>query len=175
MRGGVWEAWQTLATTDYALPRDGSAAMTGTLRVNSDAIITGGLEVGEFVDFHTPLEPIDTHDYSARLTLDRNSKEPYWVKAEVGTYNILHTGNKPSGSYTGNGSATERSIAMVGAIGHAVLVWSNNGAIIITRVGGFGTKVLDYGACHFEGDYTKIATTDSLLNASGDTYHYQVL
>ena len=45
-------------------------------------------------------------------------------------YNILHTGNKPTGTYTGNGSATERTIE-TGGIGSVVAIWSTNSLAII--------------------------------------------
>lgn len=116
--------------------------------------------------------------WCSRFALLKDSLK-LWTKTS-GAYNtILHTGNKPSGSYTGNGDATERTIE-IGGIGHGVLIWSSNGAAIVTKAGGYklyDTTVsgLPYANCRFDGTNLVIASTDLCLNASGVFYGYQVL
>lgn len=96
------------------------------------------------------------------------------------TYNILHTGNKPSGSYTGNGDATERTIA-IGGIGGAVALWSGEwGYGVIYPVGGIianmnGAKYFGGAEVAYVNGMLTLKSTDNLLNASGVTYYYQVL
>jgi len=97
-------------------------------------------------------------------------------------YNLLHTGNKPSGTYTGNGSATSRTVDTKG-IGSAVLVTgASSYAMFVTKVGGIGLSnngdtplLLSYAKCHYENGILTIATDSATVNASGGTYTYQVL
>lgn len=92
---------------------------------------------------------------------------------------ILHTGNKPSGSYTGNGSATARTIK-VGGLGEAILIHSTNDFALVCYNGAIlkvGTDVI--GITQSEVKYEKgvltIKSTRSVLNTNGVTYYYQVL
>lgn len=92
---------------------------------------------------------------------------------------LLHTGNKPTGTYTGNGDATERRIK-VGGIGKVVYVFNTRGLAIVTTG---GTAVFPNG-----GEFTWISATtlDSLtmeivlktdnanLNGSNLAFNYQV-
>lgn len=96
-------------------------------------------------------------------------------------YSVLHTGNKPSGSYTGNGSATARTIE-TGGIGNALLLRGGNGAsAIISNAGAIiwdtsgVVTVLSNNEINFWDGVLTIKTTNSFLNASGVTYNYQVL
>lgn len=94
---------------------------------------------------------------------------------------LLHTGNKPTGAYTGNGSATARTIN-IGGIGNALVingpyttVWvGNNGAIGIyqdsTTVG-----FLNKSEILFKDGVLTISTAKGLVNESGETFTYQVL
>lgn len=100
------------------------------------------------------------------------------------TYEILHTGNKPAGSYTGNGDATARTID-VGGIwngAQAILIVSAKGGVIVT--GGLaigwsssgGAVSIAYSEAHYISDMKlTLATTNELLNAAGVTYSYRVL
>lgn len=100
------------------------------------------------------------------------------------TYNILHTGNKPSGSYTGNGDATPRTIE-IGGLGDVVAIMSSSGSALV--FGGIGALVQSAvsGANRVASSEVKVtnnsncvltlATTNGIFNASGITYYYQVL
>lgn len=97
-----------------------------------------------------------------------------------GTANtLLHTGNKPSGTYTGNGDATVRTIA-TGGIGSVIAIWSARGIGIVMPGGAFGKKgdsvvKYDYGVANAANGNLKMATTDSFFNENGVTYSYLVL
>lgn len=92
---------------------------------------------------------------------------------------ILHTGNKPSGSYTGNGSSVERTIE-VGGFGDAIFIRSTNdfalvcynGAIlkVDTSVSGITKSEVKY-----ENGVLTMKSTKSALNTNGVIYYYQVL
>ena len=92
-------------------------------------------------------------------------------------HTLLHTGNKPSGTYTGNGDATERRIE-TGGTGSVCMIWKNGASCIATSGGAFGMVVNEfitsYHASFINGTII-MQTTDDMLNASGETYYYQVL
>lgn len=115
-----------------------------------------------------------------------NVNKPFFRKDGVET-DILHTGNKPSGSYTGNGSATSRTIA-TGGIGNCCLVYRIDGAVmaIVSPNGATTTITLDgyTGSSHsfisnskmaFSNGVLTIATDNANVNMSGAIFYYQVL
>lgn len=94
-------------------------------------------------------------------------------------YNLHGGHNKTSGAYTGNGSATSRTI-YTGGIGNVVFITSNKGTAILSNGSGItfnssGVASLLYSAAHFIDGTLTIASTSSFVNASGVTYTYQVL
>ena len=104
---------------------------------------------------------------------------PVFVDNDGSPKTLLHRGNKPSGSYTGNGDATSRTINTSG-IGSVVQIWGNGTSVLITEDGGrkkSSTTLsgLSYYECTFKSGVLTLATTDTSLNASGVTYYYQVL
>ena len=95
-------------------------------------------------------------------------------------YSFHHTGNKPSGTYTGNGSAAERKIP-IGGIGRYLLIHADtyNNAIItpngrINFVYSTGSVKVGDGA-RFENGVLTLTVDDGGVNAGGRVYHYQVL
>lgn len=106
----------------------------------------------------------------------------FQVRSNGANYNILHTGNKTTGTYTGNGSATSRTID-TGGLGSvcAITNSTNSTCILATRVGGFGeigSSGLDkfaYSDVHFVDGVLTLVSTATALNANGITYTYQVL
>lgn len=103
-----------------------------------------------------------------------------------GSYNIFGEHNKPSGSYTGNGSATERVID-VGGIGHSILVWSSTNTTIALVTNNAGAlcktettvKALKNSAVGMSDGSSSaklnLVTDDVTLNANGVTYYYRLL
>lgn len=93
---------------------------------------------------------------------------------------LLHTGNKPTGTYTGNGSATERTIN-TGGIGNAVLIYAGNNLFSIVSTNGAislgNTTIVGYlnTEVKFVNGVLTIASTSSAFNLSNITYYYQVL
>ncbi len=165
---------------DHALARDGSNAMTGNLTIQKSGCVNGGIS--------TDTGAVSVHSYGewgkgCALFIPSDLSPAGWdnlafLKGSE-RHTILHTGNKPSGSYTGNGDATLREIA-TGGIGSVVVVWSQNGVAIITATDGAicktGTTVTGITAaeCSAVNGVIKTATTNELLNANGITYNYQV-
>lgn len=97
---------------------------------------------------------------------------------------LLHTGNKPTGTYTGNGDATQRTIN-TGGVGNWIAITNNSNAseVFISVNGGFGKKhdgtnastVGLVNSCGFSNGNLQFWTDDYSINASGVTYTYQVL
>lgn len=99
--------------------------------------------------------------------------------ASNGAQTILHTGNKPSGFYTGNGDATARTIE-TGGIGSAILIRSTNGSAFVVNGAGWSISngqiaIVVYATANFNNGVLTLATNHAALNASGVTYYYQVL
>lgn len=125
---GVWKGdtfggWKELATTDYALPRDGSAAMTGNLKIVKDVpvmqLISPNAANGsgyiiknatETADYHTSVVDEDASGTTAGLGIDATAQALY-AQVNNMAYPILHTGNLASlgvaqiasGTYEGTG------------------------------------------------------------------------
>ena len=92
-------------------------------------------------------------------------------------YNMYGEHNKPSKSYTGNGSATERKIP-VGGIGNVLFMYNANyfmfvwpsGAIAVGRSG--TVTAFENSELRFYDGYLTIASTSSFCNGNGVEYPY---
>lgn len=164
--------------------------MMGTLNFNPGNHGTRRGQISKSVnsstgeDYGTHINDRDVNGDSILLMVQALSKQVAIQTITNGAYSqkytFLHTGNKPSGYYTGNGDATSRTLE-IGALGRVVAVWSNNGSALIVNAVGFGRandglKEISGGNV-FVGSTGNLvlSTTNALLNASGVTYNYQVL
>ena len=129
--------------------------------------------------------PTDERALTIRTSAKTELAKAFYFKDKVnGTtkdYFIFGEHNKPSGTYTGNGSATERTINIGGFCG-AVLVTSTSGAAILMSTGGIGQagstlKGIAWGQGYYNvgGSKLVIKTDDALLNANGTTYAWRAL
>lgn len=124
---------------------------------------------------HIALANIETAPNDARAVYLWNSTAP-------AQQCLFHTqANKPSGSYTGNGSATTRTIE-TGGIGNVCAVWTGDGTsmALVTPCGALvetsGTAAaLASSAVKFADGVLSITSAGTEVNASGVTYYYQVL
>lgn len=115
----------------------------------------------------------------------------FWDTPKNRSYNMFGENNKPIGSYTGNGSSTQRTIVVENILesrGLLLYAYKNNnayasalvlqtGAILINSTGTvsgvpFAQARWSYGSG--KGNLV-LATTNACLNENGITYHYQVL
>jgi hypothetical protein len=93
---------------------------------------------------------------------------------------VLHTGNKPSGSYTGNGDATARQIN-VGGVGETLRIANSVlGIAFVTKQGAHciaedGTLILPPSECKFENGTLTMATNASIVNGNGYNFYYELL
>ena len=170
----VWTDWDSNAfASDLAnyLPLSG-----GKLTKSNTPLIleSTGEGVGSFLAFKNT--HVAGHDYIGW----RNHK--FCVQVNGGEdKEVLHTGNKPSGSYTGNGDATERTIN-VGGIGKVLFVRSSNGyETYVSEFGAFylnagvNLQVIKYTEYSFVNGVLKIATTNEAVNHAGSTHDYWLL
>lgn len=101
------------------------------------------------------------------------------VEDVIETYQVLHTGNKPSGAYMGNGSAKARSIN-TGGIGNFCMVWREGvvGCILVGPEGAICSidgSVTTVEEITFVDGMLNIASSSSHYNGSSKVYDYQVL
>lgn len=111
------------------------------------------------------------------------ANNPIFYGANGSIKTLLHTGNKPSGSYTGNGDATERWIE-TGGIGNALVIFADTTVghvgMIVTPRGAFGQQggqnvCLNATPALYSGGALRITTDSPCLNENGITYNYTVL
>lgn len=175
-----------------ALARDGSNTMTGMLKV-PNGIAVNKLRVEDWGSGEALIRFYDRNGNGNRYisiwdkTKTDSLKTALLFAEEVnGVYSvnqILHTGNKPSGSYTGNGDAASRTIT-TGGIGRVVEVFRNGyaailfqgGAIILQYSGNTASvsAIPSASVWTSEGSFA-MKTTHAALNENGVTYYYQVL
>lgn len=136
--------------------------------------------------------------YAATITKSENSS----VKAVLGfnengvgfvdrssgsaeTHILYGDYNKPSGSYTGNGDATSRSIYIEGAVGSTLIIRSiahTGGTVAIVggamgAIGKVNKTIIPFSLneVSYSNGVLTIATDDEILNESGKTYYWEVL
>ena len=85
--------------------------------------------------------------------------------------------NKPTGTYTGNGSAESRTVQTNG-VGKFVYIQSSQGVAILTGTTGVcwdtsGVRSIPYAEGHFADGIITIASDDPVLNMNGVAYGYQ--
>ena len=162
---------------------DGSVPMSGELTIVSGKAKFGA--AGDRVEITSKYDDSNSGRIIIRnpkYTGGLNYSLQYILKkdnVEKG-YNIFGEHNKTSGLYTGNGSATSRTIA-TGGIGNAILIWGNSCVCLACPLGCFyfaqSTSYEDYMQTDvtFKSGVLTIASTSVYANTSGVTYKYQVL
>ncbi|MBR5485824.1 MAG: hypothetical protein IKV41_04880, partial [Oscillospiraceae bacterium] len=94
-------------------------------------------------------------------------------------YTLYGQHNKPTGTYTGTGSSTERTIN-VGGIGRMLLLTSSKGSAVLTNGSGIlfsanEVRSIKANEAIYKDGVITLTTADDRLNASGVTYTYQVI
>lgn len=156
-----------------ALPQAGGS-MTGKLTIPAIEF-QGSSSHGGYIDFHFNK---DTGDYTTRI-VENGAGLLVMDVAGAGGYEILSLYNKPTGSYTGNGSSSKRTID-TGGIGNAAIVRTGDAFALVTISGAIGKKgtsnfVINYNEAQFIDGILYLNTTNSAFNTSGATYEYHVI
>lgn len=187
----------------FLLPLDGSSAMTGPLlmegnRINMSPDANWSSGAYNSINHGTDGLTLTTrYDGANRNFVVKNTSVAlqnaiqFWDTPKNRSYSMFGENNKPTGSYTGNGSSTQRTIQVPNILesrGLLLYAYKNNnayasalvlqtGAILINSTGTvsgvpFAQARWSYGSG--TGNLV-LATTNACLNENGITYHYQVL
>ena len=112
-------------------------------------------------------------------SLDNYVCIPHTLYGERG-HKVIHEGDKPTGSYTGNNSATSRTIT-VGGLGQMLLISSDTGMALVSGRGAIcmdrqtgAVSGLKSWEINYNNGVLTIATNSALVNSS-QSYWYQVL
>lgn len=205
-REKIWNNWGLLVTTDYAVNKAGDT-MTGDLHIvgyrthpkldlystlperkesawieNEQNNLCFNITNDRYNDVlanRRQIKFFNSHDHHLK-----NALELIDVVNDV--YNIsylLHTSNKPTGTYTGNESTIERTID-TGGIGNICIVYEYGWvATLVTPAGAVsfrtGDSSVTYYIHHIQMKFVNgiltIATDNKQVNTNGVTYYYQVL
>ena len=194
--------WTPTASDVGALPLDGSRAMIGALKMNGNNITISpdsNWSSGAYSSINhgtAGLTLTTRYDgVNRNLTVNNTSVAlqnalSMWDTTTSGTYYGFGTHNKPTGSYTGNGSSTQRTIQVPHILeSRGILIYadtgSGNAGALVTQCGAFilsasGTvSGLPFGQARWSygsgaGNLVLTTTSDS-LNKNGVKYNYQVL
>ena len=176
-----------------AVPLDGSAIMTGAIKFNKDyGRVYADTDRLQLESWGKQGSTNNRHVWRLNDTSVSLNNAFQLYRTTDGTwksYNFFGEHNKPSGSYTGNGSATQRSITIQNCIGRMLLVFAYgeesgidvaslvffNGAFGINSSGIFTNFSMNQARFSFNGSNggsLVIASNSDLLNKNGVTYHY---
>lgn len=200
--GFGWISWQTVATAtdlDTKVSKSGDT-MTGNLAIeksypgiflNNSTLNRSGVIQSDNSDGSLFIRNQKSENNRTQLMLYGEEKSVtevlslYLVKNGVGSfYKVLHSGNKPTGSYTGNGSSTLREIDLTNNVNcRGVIIVSTSGYMaLITSQGaiiknGSDTSVtgLPTTQVNWNDGKIKITSTHDALNKNGEIYYYQCL
>jgi hypothetical protein len=131
-------------------------------------------------DYGMVLRDDDANGNSVRILLSALSNAIRFRDTTSTYRDILHTGNKPTGTYTGNGDSTTRYIE-TGGIGNTLLVRCDTYTSILTAGISFSIKndgtiqAFNGMSCWYQNGTASINTDNAALNASGVVYTYDVL
>ena len=165
MYGGTWEVWHL---EDY-LQSTGGTVSNGGMHPFS---IKGASTTSLLRYFNSASELLGYLGFI--------NNKPVFQSNENRANEILHTGNKPTGTYTGNGSATERTVN-IGGVGETLRIVNsalgiafvtNDGAHCITKD---GVLIIPPSECKFTNGTLTMATTSSVVNANGYGFSYDLL
>ena len=163
---------------------DGTNTFNGTASGNLP--LSGGGTVTSNADTPIIVKTVNANHnevYMGYTATDKWSAFMGFKNGEPYVYNkgaIFYAGNKPTGTYTGNGDATKRTINIGSSMPRSIIVTSSNGMVLMTYYGAIyketsGTTVsgLSWGECALlDTGNIQLITTNPMLNASGVVYTY---
>lgn len=124
---------------------------------------------------------VRTHQYKPNVSNSLIYEAKESASDGVKEYEIFGEHNKPSGSYTGNGSSAKRTVD-IGGLGNFLLISASNTISIVAEYGcvsfNTGSSVMGYlnaNEVNFRNGVLTIATDNAGINYSGEPYKYQVV
>lgn len=172
-----WSGWKQVFLAD------GSVAMSGDLYLaGGHAKVASNVhQVLMYVDNakDTTNRRLLTVVNSAASSLKESLKLQEKINGKDTEYFVHGTHNKPRGSYTGNGSATERVIK-TGGIGNSVIIYCSNGSVVELGVYGGWAKLpsgtltaITRSNAYYSSGEIHLTTTLECLNENGETFIYE--
>lgn len=187
LKNEIWSGWSTefLPLTGGTL--SGYVVLEKWLDMNNPNYLGRAKfakNSSESTDNGTYIRDYDTNDNSLTLIIQALTNEIFMHSSANNTnYKIYGEHNKPSGTYTGNGSSSTRTIE-TGGIGNAIVIWetSSKKFTIATPCGAFyctpsdtTLKVNSINSVAFYNGILHIGTNYENVNGNGLTYNYQIL
>jgi hypothetical protein len=169
-------------TSKNALPKTGGM-IEGTLQVrnadNGHGVVAKNNSAT--TDYGTYVADVTKGGKSAKVSVSAELNLLTFTDTDGQIRDIFHEGNKPFGSYTGNGSANEREIDTKG-LGRLIMVYNTNFFSLVFPEGALVIKTSDKSIDFFPS--TKVYYLNGKLglnlsneafNKSGETYYYQAI
>lgn len=132
-------------------------------------------------DYGTQLEDVTKDGKSAKISVSALLGLLTYTDADGEIKDIFHEGNKPFGSYTGNGSAVTRIVETKG-IGRLILVYNSSNFSFVTPQGALTIKLsdgtikwIDGAKAYFLNGTLGITTSNEAFNTADTEYYYQVI
>lgn len=200
--GSTWGDWINLADASKFLPLTGGT-LSGSLYVKKSTyplVSINNLEYGSELELlagknNSQLIARNVYGDTSNqrsLQLNNSISTPSLntalqiinkISGSTSYYKIFGEHNKPSGSYTGNGSTTQRKIT-IGGIGNVVVIRcsntysclvTNNGALAFPNTTNGTVRALSSSSIYYYNGVLVITSSDAAINGNGDSYDYQVL
>ena len=180
MQGAIDELAEGVSNS---VSKSGDSLIEGTVHVRT---VDNGY--GSFGKVNTEREDLGTH-ITDRTNDGRSAKLNVSATADVLSYTgnngeakvVYHEGNKPFGTYIGDGIKNEKIIDTKG-IGRLMLVYSKQFFSFVTPEGAMTTKLSTGTSAWLDGENVRfldgkleLNTTNSAFNEVDAVYHYQVI
>lgn len=132
-------------------------------------------------DYGTQLVDVSKDGTTAKVVVSALLGLLNYVDTEGNIRNIHHEGNKPFGSYTGNGTSTTRTIDTKG-IGRLLLLYNKDNFNFVTPQGALSIDTsakdmewVDSTKVNFLNGTLTLNTLGEAFNINGKEYYYQVI
>lgn len=166
---------------DY-LPKSGGM-VEGAVRVRNADNGYGQLMKNNSADadYGTQLSDTSKDGETAKVSISALLGTLTYTDANQNIRDIHHEGNKPFGSYTGNGSAVTQTIDTQG-IGRLAIVYNKDNFSFVTPQGALSVdtsageiKWIESSKVYFLNGTLGITTTSEAFNVADKEYYYQVI
>lgn len=180
MQGAIDEVAEGVKNS---VSKTGDSLVEGTVSFRSADNGYGTLSKNNTVseDLGTQINDRASNGKSAKINVCGTSDSFTYTGNDGQPKNVHHEGNKPFGSYVGDGISNERNIDTKG-IGRLMLVYNKNFFCFVTPEGALTTKLntgtvswLDKTHVYFMDGKLSMRTTNSAFNEVDVVYNYQVI
>lgn len=159
---------KVIPRTDTTLSKEGFSA---------DAKVVGD----KFAEHKLRIDNIDPH-FAVNVGYDNKNSGLDADNVQAAIDKVKSIANKTTGSYTGDGSATTRTIYVGGSGGwlgvcsgsYIIGIITQNGAMFFNTTNS-AVKCFPVAQAKYMSGTLTISSSDDLLNKNGSTYHYQIL